>query len=171
MEVYGTPRNGKTLWQRLYDDKLMWIAGTHGPMGKAYYNGLKDLYRSLSAPKNLLVYPEDCKVADVWVSAIEGVLEHPPRRGPLQGLLRSSTTMAKGNAVACMKLFVTLKVSSSKPQLDLALSIVEALCRCNMWEALPSHRDVCRDFVDAALLKVSFEVQASVNKPTPCVEM
>eukprot|EP00971_Amphidinium_carterae_P329112 6461401-Amphidinium_carterae.2 len=155
MEIHGTPRNGKTLWQRLYDDKVLWLAGSHGPMGKPYYNDLKELYRSQASAKNRLVYPEGCSVSDEWIDGIEGVLAHPPRRGTLLALLRGSSSMVKGHAVAVMKLLVTLKVSTSKPQLDMALAIIECLCRCDMWTALPVHRDVCRDFVDAALLKAT----------------
>eukprot|EP00971_Amphidinium_carterae_P339504 6477347-Amphidinium_carterae.2 len=139
MEIHGTPRNGKTLWQRLYDDKLLWMSGSHGPMGKAYYNGLKEMYRSRTAPKNRLVYPEGSTVAENWIDAIEGVHAHPPRRGPLLALLRGSSSMTPGHAVAVMKLFVTLKVSTSKPQLDLGLCIIECLCRCDVWTAMPSH--------------------------------
>ena len=150
-----TIREGKSLRQRIFDDKFeSKEGGAKTPMGKCYYAELRGMYGASSCPAQQLDVKNEDEAEDPrLIGALTGLFQRKKTFDRILEWLASAEMVNQKNFVALLRACSSFSPASTMDHLRLALAVMEYCAKHSVLKRYPFEMGVMTPYFAAALVK------------------
>lgn len=149
-----TIKEGRSLRQRIIEDKRAQLEDPKIKTGKFYYDELRTLYGSDKAPEQMLqVYDETETVDKTLMDACTAALSHKKNFAPLTEFALAVTTMNQKSTVGLFRTILKVSPAISMQNTSLLTDIMTMIVRLDMQNKFPREFGIIRSHLDSALCK------------------
>ena len=167
MEIDGLEVEGKTLRQRVYEDKAKNQAEDGSvTFGAKYWKALIGMYRQSDAVMKKLEMPADESPCQKFMDTLALCLTAPINRTPFRGWCETVASLSKADVVGMARFLWQLSASASEDQRRTAVGIVECWHRLGAFNAHKVELEALHAKMDEVLLKVG--TKCTTRPDTAC---
>lgn len=149
-----TMREGRSLRQRLIDDKTRVEKDPTFKMGKYYYEQLRQLYGGDETPEKQLVVSDPSLPCDqTLVNACMSLNSHRKNLAPLSQFLSTATSINQRSLVGLFRSILKVQPTLSTQNMALVIDTMKFCKRLKVHEQFPFEFNVMRTHFDSACTK------------------